>query len=242
MLDQRHGSRWQGAPYVGDNAGVAGAQVRGEPSVAVIRVALADDRMLLRADLRLLLATEPSVEVISAAGDFEDVERGVRDHRPDVLVLDIATPDRATLAAISRLRDRSPRTQIVVLTSKRERTSVAAVMEAGALGFVTRDSVDGDLAGAVLAAARGERYVSPDLEAQPSPGAVRTRARDRLTTRELEVLRLIALGHTSVEIARAFQLSPRTVETHRARIHKKLELASRAELVGYALRRGLIRG
>lgn len=229
-------------PHDGDRAGGAGAQVRGEPSAKMIRVALADDRMMLRAGLRLLLATEPSVEVISSCSDFEDVERGVREHRPDVLVLDITTPDRAAVAAISRLRDRSPATQIVVLTSKRESAAVTAVMAAGALGFVTRDCVDGELARAVRAAARGERYVSPNLDARPSPGGVRSQAQDRLTTREVEVLRLIALGHTSVEIARALGLSPRTVETHRARIHKKLEVATRAELVRYALRRGLIRG
>jgi len=257
MLDQRHlplhqsahdgagagidGVRARAEQHDGAGAGIDGVRARAEQPATAIRVALADDRMLLRARLRLLLATEPAVEVISTGGDFEDVERGVREHRPDVLVLDIATPDRAAVTAISRLRDRSPHTQIVVLTGSRESACLASVLAAGALGFVTRDCVDGDLANAVRAAAHGERYVTRAMDAQTRPTA-RSRTQDRLTTREVEVLRLIALGHTSVEIARALQLSPRTVETHRARIHKKLELATRAELVRYALRRGLVRG
>ncbi|MGD0386479.1 MAG: response regulator transcription factor [Solirubrobacteraceae bacterium] len=129
----------------------------------------------------------------------------------------------------------------MVLTAEREPMFARRALGAGALGFVAKESADDDLPAAIRAAARGERYVSAAVAA----GLEATRrsfAEDRLTAREIEVLRLIALGHTSAEVARALALSPRTVETHRARIHKKLGLATRAELVSYALRRRLLRG
>jgi two-component system response regulator NreC len=110
---------------------------------------------------------------------------------------------------------------------------------AGAVGFVTKDLADDELPQAVRAAARGEEYVSPRVATRLET-LHRSLTEDKLTPREVEVLRLIALGHTSVETARKLHLSPRTVETHRAHIHSKLGLATRAELVRYALRRGLL--
>jgi len=205
-----------------------------------IRVVLADDRTLLRGGLRLLLEGESDIEVIPGGGDLDDVAGDVREHLPDVLVLDVATPDEATAAAIGRLRKQVPKTQIVVLSTERQAANAAPVLAAGALAFVAREAVELDLFAAVRAAARGERYLSHRVEADLAT-VRRPRGHDLLTTRETEVLRLIALGHTSVEIAQALHLSPRTVETHRARIHKKLALATRAELVRYALRRGLLR-
>lgn len=209
-------------------------------AVAPIRVVLADDRTLIRGGLRLMLEDHPDIEVIPGGGDIASVAREVRAHRPDVLVLDLGALDRAALAAIGMLREQVPKTQIVVLTSEREAASVQALLATGALAFVAREADDGELPAAVRAAARGEHFVS-ERAAGAMRAPSRTRGPDRLTARETEVLRLIALGHTSVEIARALQLSPRTVETHRARIHKKLALATRAELVRYALRRGLLR-
>jgi two-component system, NarL family, response regulator NreC len=209
-------------------------------AIEPIRVVLADDRTLVRGGLRIVLENEPDMEVIPGGGDVASVAREVRRHRPDVLVLDLGTLDRAALAAIGMLREQVPETQIAVLTSEREAAGVQALLAAGAVAFVAREGGEDDLRTAVRAAARGECFVSERAAgAMRSPS--RARGPDRLTARETEVLRLIALGHTSVEIARALQLSPRTVETHRARIHKKLALATRAELVRYALRRGLLR-
>jgi two-component system response regulator NreC len=207
---------------------------------APIRVVLADDRALLRGGLRVLLEEEPDIEVVRGGGDVAAAARHVRDHRPDVLVLDLGSPDGPTIEAIGRLRVRAPETQIVVLASEREAASAAALFAAGAVGFVAKEAVSAELTPAVRTAAQGERFVSPRVEAAMRSGG-RLSGRDQLTARETEVLRLIAFGHTSVEIAGELQLSPRTVETHRARIHKKLALASRAELVRYALRRGLLR-
>jgi two-component system response regulator NreC len=112
-------------------------------------------------------------------------------------------------------------------------------LTAGAVGFVAKDLADGELAQAIRAAAADHEFVSPRVAARLNE-LHRTLTDHKLTQREVEVLRLIAFGHTSVEIARKLQLSPRTIETHRAHIHKKLGLATRAELVRYALRRGLI--
>jgi two-component system response regulator NreC len=208
---------------------------------APIRVALADDRALVRHGLRLLLGGEEDIELLSGTGDVGSLGGQVAAHHPDVLVLDLGLPSRSAITAIGGLRERAPHTQIVVLTAEREPMFARRALGAGALGFVAKESADDDLPAAIRAAAHGERYVSATVAA----GLEATRrsfAEDRLTAREIEVLRLIALGHTSAEVARALALSPRTVETHRARIHKKLGLATRAELVSYALRRRLLRG
>ncbi len=211
-----------------------------DPRPLPIRVALADDRALARHGLRLLLGVEEDIEVIRGAGDVTSLRGQVAAHHPDVLVLDLGLPSRAAVTAIARLRERAPDTEIVVLTCEHEPMFARRALAAGALGFVAKESAETELPAAIRAAARGERFVSAGVAA----GLEATRrsfAEDRLTAREVEVLRLIALGHTSAEVAKTLALSPRTVETHRARIHKKLGLATRAELVSYALRRRLLR-
>jgi len=204
-----------------------------------IRVALADDRALVRRGLRMLLRAQEGIEVMPGGGDVSSLGQ-VTVHHPDVLVLDIGLPGRTAITAIARLRERAPDTQIVVLAGQREPTFAQRVAAAGALGFVAKESAERDLPRAIRAAAGGERFVSPSV-ASGLESTRRSFAEDRLTAREVEVLRLIALGHTSAEVARKLALSPRTVETHRARIHKKLGLSTRAELVSYALRRRLLR-
>lgn len=204
-----------------------------------IRVILADDHALMRRSLRLLLDGEGDLEVIAEADDISLVVPHVTGHRPHVLVLDLSMPGGSSLEAIARLRDGVPETRVVVLTMDENPIFAQQALSAGALGFVLKDHADEELPSAVRAAARGEEYVSPRAKARLE-GLARAASEDRLTTRETEVLRLIALGHTSVEIARKLHLSPRTIETHRTRIHRKLTLATRAELVRYALGRGLL--
>lgn len=206
-----------------------------------IRVVLADDHAMMRRSLRLLIDGEEDVEVVAEADDLAAVARNVQGHGPHVLVLDLRMPGGSTIEAIGRLRERAPDTQIVVMTMEENPVFAQRAFAAGALGFVAKDRADGELADAVRAAARGEEFVSPHVAARLD-ALQRSLTDDALTPREVEVLRLIALGHTSVEIARKLHLSPRTVETHRANIHRKLELGTRAELVRYALRRGLVRG
>jgi two-component system, NarL family, response regulator NreC len=208
-------------------------------STLPVRVVLGDDHALMRRTLRLLLDGEKDVEVIAEASDLASVERHVEDDPPDVLVLDLGMPDGSSVEAISQLRERATDTQIVALTMEDNPVFAQRALAAGALGFVVKELADGELPEAVRAAARGEEYVSPRMA--PRLDAIgRSLTEEKLTSREVKVLRLIAHGHTSVEIARRLCISPRTVETHRAHIFTKLKLGTRAELVHYALGRGLL--
>jgi two-component system response regulator NreC len=204
-----------------------------------IRIVLADDHQVVRSGLKLLLDAEDGLEVVAEASDVEGARRYVRGHHPAVLVLDLNMPGGSSLGAIPVIREESPGTQIVVLTMQQEPAFARQALGAGALGYVLKEAADDELVEAVRAAAEGERYLNPRLGAliasEPPPGPP-----DDLSQREAEVLRLIALGHTNAEIAKQLFLSVRTVETHRSHIQQKLRLSSRAELVGYALDRGLI--
>lgn len=204
-----------------------------------IRVVLADDHLVTRRSLRLLLDGEAGVSVIAESGDVSTVGRCVDAQEPDVLVLDLDTPDGLSLQAISRVRERVPSTEIVVMTMQESPVLAQRAFAAGVLGFISKDLADLELAPAVRAAARGEQFVSPRIAARLD-ALHRSLTDDALSAREVEVLRLIALGYTNTEIAQKLHLSPRTVETHRANIHRKLGLPSRANLVRYALRRGLV--
>jgi two-component system, NarL family, response regulator NreC len=213
----------------------------GEPAPAAsrIRVVLADDHAMMLRSLRQLLDGEQDVEVVAEARDLTSLTSHVYGERPDVLVLDLGMISASRVDAIGELLERAPDTQIVVLTMQESPRFAQGALSAGAIGCVMKEHADGELPRAVRAAARGEQYLSPPL-ASRLEALCRSLTDRALSPREVEVLRLIALGHTSVEIARRLHLSPRTVETHRAHIHKKLALATRAQLVRYALRRGLL--
>jgi two-component system response regulator NreC len=163
----------------------------------------------------------------------------VRGHHPDVLVLDLNLPEGSSLAAIPGIRAEFPDTQIVVLTMQNEPAYAREALGAGALGYVLKEAAESELVEAVRRAAVGDTYLNPRLgarvAAEPPPGPP-----DGLSEREVEVLRMIALGYTNAEIAEQLYLSVRTVETHRAHIQQKLRLGSRADLVRYALAHGLI--
>ncbi len=208
------------------------------PSTTV-RIVLADDHAVVRSGLRMLLDSEADFEVVAEAGDVEAARRYVRGHHPAVLVLDLNMPGGSSLEAIPVLREEAPDTQIVVLTMQEEPAFARHALGAGALGYVLKEAADDELVQAVRRAAAGATYMNPRLgarlasESPPGPP-------DDLSEREVDVLRLIALGHTNAEIAEQLFLSVRTVETHRAHIQQKLCLSSRAELVRYALERGLM--
>ena len=193
----------------------------------------------MRSGLRLLLEKEPGFEVVAEASDVDGARRYVRGHQPAVLVLDLNMPGGSSLEAIPRMREESPETQIVVLTMQQESAFAREALTGGALGYVLKEAADEELVEAVRNAAAGESYLNPRLGAkiasEPPPGPP-----DDLSEREVEVLRLIALGYTNAEIGEQLFLSVRTVETHRAHIQQKLRLSTRAELVRYALARGLI--
>jgi two-component system response regulator NreC len=210
-----------------------------DASTETIRIVLADDHAVVRSGLRLLLEREDDLEVVAEASDVEGAGRYVRGHHPRVLVLDLNMPGGSSLEAIPVIREESPDTQIVVLTMQQEPAFAREALAVGALGYVLKAAAGEELVEAVRCAAAGESYLNPRLGAriasEPTPGPP-----DDLSERELDVLRLIALGHTNSEIAEQLFLSVRTVETHRSHIQQKLRLSTRAELVGYALKRGLI--
>ena len=184
-------------------------------------------------------APNAMIEVVAEAGDVEAARRYVRGHHPGVLVLDLNMPGGSSLDAIPVLRNEAPETQIVILTMQEEPAFARQALSAGAIGYVLKEAADAELVEAVRRAAAGETYLNPALGAriarEPPPGPP-----DDLSEREVEVLRLIALGHTNSEIAEQLFLSVRTVETHRSHIQQKLRVSSRAELVRYALQRGLV--
>jgi two-component system response regulator NreC len=210
-----------------------------EPSE--IHVVVADDHALVRRSLRILLESGDRVRVIAEASDITTVLRHVHVHAPHVLILDLSVSGGSSVEAIRRLRAEGRGTAIVVLTMDDDPAFAQEAIEAGATGFVLKNQATDELPTAVHAAASGERYVSPSVAARLASMG-RARGRDGLTLRELEVLRLVALGHTSPEIARRLHLSVRTVESHRRRLYRKLGVRTRAELVNYAIRHGLLVG
>jgi two-component system response regulator NreC len=207
-----------------------------------ITVVLADDHAVVRSGLRLLLERTGDLEVVSEAGTAEDAVRTVLGHKPAVLVLDLNMPGELTsLDAIPKVAEASPGTRVVVLTMQEDPEFARRALRAGAAGYVLKEAADAELVEAIRRAAAGETYLTPSLgaalaAAPPAPAG----PPDDLSEREVEVLRLIALGHTNAEIGKQLYLSVRTVETHRAHIQQKLRRTSRAELVRYALDHGLV--
>jgi two-component system, NarL family, response regulator NreC len=189
----------------------------------------------------MLLDAEADFTVVSEAGDVALTERRVASHRPRVLVLDVNMPGGSSVPAIPRLRASSPETRIVMLTMQSDPELAREALRAGATGFVLKESAMEELIHAVRLAAEGRTYLAPELGAKLAaemPQA--TGAPDDLSAREIEVLRLIALGHTNSEIASQLFLSVRTVESHRAHIQQKTQQGSRAALVAYVRDHGLM--
>ena len=212
------------------------------PDPDEITIVLADDHAVVRAGLRLLLDQAGGLRVVSEAGDAGSALRTVLGHKPAVLVLDLNMPGELTsLDAIPKVGDASPGTRVVVLTMQEDPAFARRALQAGAAGYVLKEAADSELVEAVRRAAAGDTYLNPRLGAALAAApAAPSGPPDDLSPREVEVLRLIALGHTNAEIAEQLFLSVRTVETHRAHIQQKLRRSTRADLVRYALDRGLL--
>jgi len=204
-----------------------------------VAVALADDRAHARRALRAIIHARAGLRVLGECDEHLESIPMVGGVPPDVLVLELRSPGPESIAAIRSLTERAPSVAIVVLTGESSPAFARQALDAGALGYVMADTAERELPDAVSRAAVGDEFVSPRIASELS--AVRATAEDGLTAREAEVLQLTALGFTGTEVARQLRLSRRTVESHRATIHRKLGSASRAELVGYALRRGLVK-
>jgi DNA-binding NarL/FixJ family response regulator len=208
----------------------------------LIRILLADDHALVRQGFRMILDAQSDMEVLGeAANGREAIELGEK-LQPDVVVMDVAMPELNGIEATRRLIASSPRTRVLALSMHKDSAYVREILRAGARGYLLKDSNEADLLAAVRAVAKGEGYLSPGVS-----DAVLTDYRrhvtdplDLLTSREREVLQLIAEGKTNKEIATSLTLSVYTVEAHRGRVMEKLNLHSTGELVRFALLSGLI--
>ena len=199
---------------------------------------LVDDHAVVRAGIRLVLDGAPGIEVVGEAGTEERAVVLARAHQPDVVVVDVLMAGKGGIALIPDLLEVSPESRVLMLTSNAEPGTVEKALEGGATGYSLKRATDTDLIAAVQTVAAGSNYVHPELGA-----ALATRRKaptGPLSPRELDVLRLIALGHTNQEIAEELFISTRTTEMHRANIMRKLQFQTRAQLVNYALANGLI--
>jgi two-component system response regulator NreC len=205
-----------------------------------ITLVIADDHTVVRKGLRLLIDAEPGLRVVAEAGDVPDAVRLTKAHRPTVLVLDLNMPGGSSLEAIPDLA--AGETAVVVLTMQDDPSFARQALQAGANGFVLKEAADDELLQAIRLAAAGDTYLNPRLGAKLAAQPDKPDGPpDDLTEREVEVLRLIALGHTNSEIGEQLFLSTRTVETHRAHIQQKLRRSTRADLVRYALEHDLVK-
>lgn len=207
---------------------------------------LADDHALMTEGLRAML--EPDHEVVDVVRDGSHVVAAVDFHRPDLVLLDLSLPGRSGLEIAAELRTRFPATRVLIVTMHAERIYADEALRAGASGYVLKLARAEELRHAIAEALAGRQYVTPLLTEHTSSSAARIEPRgmpdavgvDALTERQREVLRLIARGRTTQEIAEALAVSPKAVEFHRVRIRKVLGLSSTAALVRYAVAEGLV--
>ena len=209
-----------------------------------VRVAVCDDHAVVRSGLRRILEAEEDLEVIGEAGGVAEAVALAAKLRPDVFVMDLGLPDGSGITATSEVLERSPNTKVLVLTVHDDVAYLRRAFEAGAAGYLVKEAADVELVQAVRQVARGQQYVHPTLGAallapNAPTGGLAGPGGD-LSEREIDVLRLIALGLTNAEIADRLYVSVRTVETHRTHIHQKLDVRSRAELVRIAREAGLL--
>jgi DNA-binding NarL/FixJ family response regulator len=208
-----------------------------------IRVLVVDDHAVVRAGLRLRLDAEEDIEAVGEAGSGREAVLEARSLKPDVILLDLVMPDGTGLEVLPTLLHEGPESKVLVLSMQDDPEYVRQAFAAGASGYVLKEAADTEVVAAIREVAAGGRYVNPELGARlvtAQTEAARRADEDPLSDREHEVLRLLALGHTNQEIAKQLFISVRTAETHRAHIMRKLGLASRAELVRYALAQGLL--
>jgi two-component system invasion response regulator UvrY len=210
----------------------------------VIKVILADDHSIVRAGLCRLVEESGDMTVVAEAADGMEAIRLIRELHPDVAVIDLSMPHIDGLEVITRIHPEFPGMPIIVLTMHAENQYVVRAIEAGAQGYITKQSAPEQLVDAIRKVHAGARYLTADaaeaLALRVAKGKQASTPLDDLSTRELQVLRRLALGHTNREIASAYNISIKTVDTYRFRLLKKLELRNNAELSRFAIQNGLI--
>ena len=216
--------------------------------MAALRILLADDHTLIRQGLRKLLEARPEWEVVAEAGDGRDAVRSALELRPNVAIIDIAMPRLNGIEATRQIVRRAPEVRVLVLSMYSDEAYITQVMQAGASGYLLKDSADTDLTQAVTAVAQGKSFFSPTIAKAMLDDYVRQLAErgitdryDALSEREREVFQLIAEGRSNKQIGELLYISVSTVETHRAHIMEKLDVHNAAEMVLYAVRKGVIR-
>jgi two-component system response regulator NreC len=211
-----------------------------------LRILLADDHTLVRKGLRKMLEERPDWQVVAEAGDGREAVRLAEEHAPDVAIIDVAMPLLNGIETTRQIAKRIPQVRILVLSMHANEAYVVQILKAGAIGYLLKDSADTDLITAVAAVASGKAFFSPAvaklmLDDYLHPRGDLTDRYELLSDREREIFQLIAEGMANKEIAALLFISVSTVETHRARIMEKLDLHSAAEIVLYAVRRGVVR-
>ena len=207
-----------------------------------IRILLADDHAVVRQGFKMILGSQPDMEIVGEAGNGREAVTLAEQFKPDVVVMDVAMPELNGIEATRRLALSAPHTRVVALSMHKDSVYVREILRAGARGYLLKDSVAADLVHAVRAVASGEGYLSPAVSNAVLDDYRRhvTNPIDLLTSREREVLQMLAEGKTNKEIAGVLNLSVYTVDAHRGRIMEKLNLHSINELVRFAVRNGLI--
>lgn len=213
-----------------------------------IRILLVDDHAVVRSGLRMLLGTESDVEIIGEAGTAAEALASTADLKPDVILMDIGLPDKSGIEATRDIKAEFPKVAIVALTIHEDEEYFFKMLEAGASGYVPKRAAPEELLTAIRAAAHGEVYLYPSMAKLlvrdflvSEPIDKKHSVGKELTDREQEVLTHLAEGESNDEIAKALVISPKTVARHRENIMHKLNLHSRAELVRYAIRKGIIK-
>ena len=207
-----------------------------------IHILLADDHAVVRQGFKMILAAQPDMEIVGEAGNGREALDLAGQLQPDVIVMDVAMPELNGIEATRRVADVSPRTRVLALSMHKDSVYVREILRAGARGYLLKDSIASDLLAAVRAIARGEGYLSPGVSDAVLNDYRRhvTDPIDLLTSREREVLQMIAEGKTNKEIATVLSLSVYTVDAHRGHIMEKLNVHSVTDLVRFAVRAGLV--
>jgi DNA-binding NarL/FixJ family response regulator len=211
------------------------------------RVLLAEDHTIVRKGLRSLLETQAGIEVIGEAQDGREALLKAEQLHPDIVLMDITMPGLNGLEATRQIKKRFPEVKVLILTVHSSEEYIREILRAGASGYLVKQAAPNELIAAIEAIQRGESYLSPSVSrkvvreyVQHAAGSADADTYERLTDREREVLQLIAEGNSTRDIAELLHLSVKTAETHRARLMRKLDIHSTAELTQYAIRRGVI--
>ena len=209
-----------------------------------LRILLADDHVVVRHGLKLVIEDQPDLTVVAEAGDGESAVQQALKLKPDVIVMDISMPGMNGLAATRKLRLLQPKAAIVTLTRHTDDAYLQELLRAGVSGYVLKQSAPAELLQAIRAAAAGRQYIDSALTARVTAAFVRKQSRQKsapaagISERESEVLRLIASGHSNKEVAARLSLSVKTVEAHKANAMRKLDMHSRIDIVRYAILQG----